>query len=107
MADSSLGEEAKKLLDDLARALSGMKFQDDGKGNLEYEHKEVSPFVKPVLRAIGLAVRLEVSLDGDLLIRLSGLELHGMDVAHIFQMGKVTWPRQYYPRLQYIGFGEK
>ncbi|CAG8236736.1 unnamed protein product [Penicillium olsonii] len=31
-----------------------MNSQDDGKGNLEYEHKEVSPFVKPLLRAVGL-----------------------------------------------------
>ncbi|KAI2734411.1 hypothetical protein DTO013E5_9994 [Penicillium roqueforti] len=54
MTDSSLGEEAKSLLDSLALALSGMKFQDDGKGNLEYEHKEVSPFVKPLLRTVGL-----------------------------------------------------
>jgi hypothetical protein len=68
MTDSSLGEEAKSLLDALALALSGIKFQDDGKGNLEYEHKEVSPFVKPLLRTVGLPVWLEVSMNGDLLI---------------------------------------
>lgn len=108
MTDSSLGEEAKSLLDALALALSGIKFQDDGKGNLEYEHKEVSPFVKPLLRTVGLPVWLEeVSIDGDLLILFLELELHSMDVAHIFQMGQVTRPRQHYTYLQHIRFGEK
>lgn len=65
MTDSLLSDEAKELLDDLARALPGVKFHDDGKGNIEYEHKEVSPFVKPVLRAVGLAVWLEIHIDGD------------------------------------------
>lgn len=87
MTDSSLGEDAKRLLDALALALPGISFEDDGKGNLEYEHKEVSPFVKPLLRTVGLPVWLQVSIDGDLLILLPELEFHGMDVAHIFQMG--------------------
>lgn len=107
MTDSSLGEDAKSLLDALALALSGIHFQDDGKGNLEYEHKEVSPFVKPLLRTVGLPVWLKVSMNSDLLILLSELELHSMDVAHIFQMGQVTRPRQHYTYLQHIRFGEK
>ncbi|KAJ5775822.1 uncharacterized protein N7511_000833 [Penicillium nucicola] len=59
MTDSSLSEDAKILLDALALALSSIKSQDDGKGNLEYEHKEVSPFVQPLLRTVGLPVWLE------------------------------------------------
>ncbi|KAJ6159380.1 hypothetical protein N7497_003917 [Penicillium chrysogenum] len=54
MTDLSLDEEAKKLLDALAQALSGITSQNDGKGNLKYELKEVSPFVKPLLKTVGL-----------------------------------------------------
>lgn len=56
MTDSSLSEDAKKLLDDLANALPGIKYQEDPKGNREYEHEGVKPFVKPLLAAIGLKV---------------------------------------------------
>lgn len=99
MTDSSLGEDAKSLLDALALALSDINFKDDGKGNLEYEHKVVSPFVKPLLRTVGLPVWLQVSMDGDILILLLELELYSMDVAHIFQMGQVTRPRQHHTYL--------
>lgn len=61
MTDSSLSEEAKTLLENLANALPGIKTQDDGKGNLKYEHKAVSPFVKPILRTAGLTVWLAMS----------------------------------------------
>jgi hypothetical protein len=107
MTDLSLDEEAKKLLDALAQALSGITSQNDGKGNLKYELKEVSPFVKPLLKTVGLPVWLEFSVVCDLLILFSGLEFHSMDVEHIFQMEEVTRPRQHYTYLQYIGFGEK
>lgn len=64
MADSLLGDEAKELLDNLARALPKIKYKDDGNGNIEYEPNEVSPFVDPVLEAVGLAVWLEIPIDG-------------------------------------------
>ncbi|KAJ5882828.1 uncharacterized protein N7473_011090 [Penicillium subrubescens] len=54
MADTYLSEDAKKLLDDLALALRSVKTQDDGNGNLEYEHKSAKPFVEPILKTIGL-----------------------------------------------------
>lgn len=90
ITDSFLNEDAKKLLDDLARALPGIKYQEDSKGNREYEHKDVSPFVKPLLAAIGLKVSSENHIYRETLIRFSGLEVHGLDVSYIIQIGEIT-----------------
>lgn len=61
MTDSSLSGEAKKLLHDLAKALSDIPSVDDGNGNLKYEHEQVAPFVEPLLEAVGLKVCLEIA----------------------------------------------
>lgn len=58
MTDSALNDDARTLLDDLARALPDIKYQEGTKGNREYNHKDVSPFVEPLLKALGLEVRL-------------------------------------------------
>jgi hypothetical protein len=107
MTDSTLSKEAKSLLDALALALPSIKSENDGNGNLIYTHKAVFPFVKPLLEKVGLPVWLAISIDGDQLILLLGLGLHSLDVEHIFQVGKIARPCQYYTYLQYIGFGEK
>ena len=69
MTDSVLSEDAKKLLDDLAKALPGIKCQEHAKGNRQYEPKDVSPYVKPLLAAIGLKVLFETLPHRDALIR--------------------------------------
>lgn len=107
MTDSSLDDGAKKLLDDLARALPKIAFEEDGNGNLQYKHEGVHPFVKPILKAVGLAVWLAIFIGSNLLICLLELEIHCVDVEYIFRMGRFTRPRQYNPHLQHIGFGKK
>lgn len=69
MTDSSLSGEAKELLDDLAKALPDLESLDDGNRNLRYKHEQVSPFVEPLLEAVGLKVCLEGAGMESLLIR--------------------------------------
>ncbi|KAJ5573982.1 uncharacterized protein N7459_008409 [Penicillium hispanicum] len=54
MTDTILDQDATKLLDALASVLPHTKYREDIRGNREYDHEGVSPYVKPLLTAIGL-----------------------------------------------------
>jgi cell division protein FtsI/penicillin-binding protein 2 len=85
MSDTPLNENAKRKLETLAKDLPNLKFTEDSKGNREYKHKDVLPYVNPLLKDVGLEVgTFSLSFANEMLICLIGLELHCLDVLYLF-----------------------